>query len=60
MSGRPPASRIATRLLALALVLLLASASVVALAGGQVFLAVIGAIGGLLTAWALVSASKAA
>jgi hypothetical protein len=57
VSGRPPASRIATRLLALGLVLLLASASVVAFTGGQVFLAVVGAIGGLLTAWALVSAS---
>ena len=66
VSGRPPvsdrlpASRIATRILAVSLVVLLAGASALALTGGQVFLGVIGAIGGLLTLWALVSASKAA
>ncbi|MCI0346108.1 MAG: hypothetical protein L0221_11805 [Chloroflexi bacterium] len=60
MSGRAAASRVATRLLAIVLVVLLAGASVLALAGGQVFLAVVGAIGGLLTVWALLAASKAA
>ena len=60
LTGRAPAGRIATRILALVLVVLLAGAAYLAFVGGQVFLGVIGAIGGLLTIWALISASKAA
>lgn len=53
-------ARVATGVLAVVLVVLLASAAVAAYQGGQLFLAVVGGIGALLTIWALVTARKAA
>ena len=52
--------RLATALLAVVLVVLLAGASVLAFIGDQVFLAAVGGIGAFLTGWALISARKAA
>ena len=57
---RPTPARIATGVLAVMLVVLLASAAIAAYQGGQLVLAVVGGIGALLTIWALVTARKAA
>ena len=52
--------RVANAALAVVVVVLLTGGAAVAYLGGQMFLAVIGGIGALLTIWALVTPRKAA
>ena len=55
MKGPRLPGRAGLGVVAIGLVVLLVGASLLAYAGGQTYLAVVGAIGGLLTAWAVVA-----